>query len=120
MPDPPPCSLRVVALPARLFSRAQSRDGARVATTARGPLPPGETPDLFIQADVSTPSGVAEVVARVGDAFGGVDILIHNVGGSAAPAGGFAVLDDENWQRALDANLLAAEYVIDGGSVPTV
>lgn len=88
--------------------RALVRDGVRVATTARGPVSAGETPELFVQADVSTASGVAEVIARVTDAFGGVDILVHNVGGSSAPAGGFSVLRDEDWQRALDANLFAA------------
>lgn len=88
--------------------RALARDGFRVATTARGPLPAGETPEVFVQADVSTASGVAEVVERVGDVFGGVDVLVHNVGGSSAPAGGFSVLRDEDWQRALDANLFAA------------
>jgi NAD(P)-dependent dehydrogenase (short-subunit alcohol dehydrogenase family) len=88
--------------------RALARDGARVATTARGPLPAGETPELFVQSDVSTASGVAEVIGRVTDVFGGLDILVHNVGGSSAPAGGFSALQDEDWQRALDANLLAA------------
>ena len=39
--------------------RALARDGARVVTTARGPLPAGETPELFVQADVSTARGVA-------------------------------------------------------------
>ena len=33
---------------------------------------------------------------------------MHVVGGSSAPAGGFAVLDDEQWQRALNQNLLSA------------
>jgi len=88
--------------------RALARDGTRVATTARGPLPAGETPELFVQSDVSTASGVAEVIGRVTDAFGGLDILVHNVGGSSAPAGGFSALHDEDWQRALDANLFAA------------
>ena len=88
--------------------RALVRDGVRVATTARGPLPAGETPVLFVQADVATPIGAAEVFERVTDAFGGVDILVHNVGGSSAPAGGVSVLSDEDWQRALDANLLTA------------
>jgi NAD(P)-dependent dehydrogenase (short-subunit alcohol dehydrogenase family) len=37
-----------------------------------------------------------------------VDILVNNVGGSSAPAGGHAVLDDDEWQRALESNLLAA------------
>jgi len=34
--------------------------------------------------------------------------MVHVVGGSSAPAGGFAVLDDEVWQRELNLNLLAA------------
>jgi len=44
----------------------------------------------------------------VRDRLGGVDIIVHVVGGSSAPAGGFAVLDDREWQRALDLNLFPA------------
>ncbi len=39
---------------------------------------------------------------------GGVDILVHVAGGSGAPSGGFAVLDDGEWARAIDLNLMAA------------
>lgn len=39
------------------------------------------------------------------DRLGGIDIVVHVVGGSSAPAGGFAMLDDNEWQRALDLNL---------------
>jgi NAD(P)-dependent dehydrogenase (short-subunit alcohol dehydrogenase family) len=38
----------------------------------------------------------------------GIDIIVHVVGGSSAPAGGFAVLDDGEWYRALDLNLFPA------------
>ncbi|MDB6080138.1 MAG: short-chain dehydrogenase, partial [Akkermansiaceae bacterium] len=38
----------------------------------------------------------------------GIDILIHNVGGSSAPGGGFAALTDEIWETELNLNLLAA------------
>ena len=44
----------------------------------------------------------------VRDRLGGVDIIVHVVGGSSAPAGGFAVLDDQQWHKALDQNLFAA------------
>lgn len=88
--------------------RALVRDGIQVAATARGSLPEGETSALFVQADVSTVAGVAEVTERVNDQLGGVDILVHNVGGSSAAAGGFSVLRDEDWQRAIEANLFAA------------
>ena len=81
--------------------------GARVITTARS-LPPGGTPDRFVQADVSTRAGVDQVVKAVMDRFGGLDILIHNVGGSAAPGGGALALSDDDWQQAFDMNLFAA------------
>jgi NAD(P)-dependent dehydrogenase (short-subunit alcohol dehydrogenase family) len=48
------------------------------------------------------------VADAVRDRLGGVDIIVHVVGGLSAPAGGFAVLDDKEWQRALDLNLLSA------------
>jgi NAD(P)-dependent dehydrogenase (short-subunit alcohol dehydrogenase family) len=44
----------------------------------------------------------------VRDRLGGTDIIVHVVGGSSAPAGGFAVLDDNEWLKALDQNLFAA------------
>jgi len=44
---------------------------------------------------------------------------VHVVGGSSAPAGGFAVLDDREWQRALDLNLFAAVR-LDRGLLPAM
>jgi NAD(P)-dependent dehydrogenase (short-subunit alcohol dehydrogenase family) len=52
--------------------------------------------------------GCAAVTDAVHDRLGGIDIVAHVVGGSAAPAGGFAVLDDNEWHKALDQNLFAA------------
>jgi NAD(P)-dependent dehydrogenase (short-subunit alcohol dehydrogenase family) len=84
------------------------RGGARVATTARSPLPVGQAPTLFVQADISTAQGVGAVADGVLAQFGGLDILVNNVGGSSAPGGGALALGDEDWQQALNANLLAA------------
>src|SRR4029453_3747404 len=82
--------------------------GATVLTTARSqPRNPGPM-DHFVTADVSSVEGGPAVAAAVQDRLGGLDILVHVVGGSSAPAGGFAVLDDKEWQRALDQNLFAA------------
>jgi NAD(P)-dependent dehydrogenase (short-subunit alcohol dehydrogenase family) len=61
-----------------------------------------------VAADVSTAKGCAIVADAVRDRLDGVDIIVHVVGGSSAPAGGFAVLDDREWSRALDLNLLSA------------
>jgi NAD(P)-dependent dehydrogenase (short-subunit alcohol dehydrogenase family) len=37
-----------------------------------------------------------------------VDILVHVVGGSAAPSGGFAALTDDHWRAELELNLMPA------------
>jgi hypothetical protein len=81
--------------------------GARVLTAART-RPDGQPDDLFVAADLSTAEGCQAVAQAVGDRLGGVDIVVHVLGGSSAPAGGFAVLDDDEWRRALDTNLMPA------------
>src|SRR5882724_4337685 len=82
--------------------------GARVLTTARSrPRSLAQAED-FVVADVSRAEGCARVAQAVGERLGGIDIVVHVVGGSSAPAGGFAVLDDEQWHKALDQNLFAA------------
>ena len=83
------------------------RGGGKVMTTGRS-LPPGGTPERFVQADVSTREGIDQIVKATIDRLGGLDILIHNVGGSAAPGGGALALSDDDWQHALDTNLFAA------------
>jgi NAD(P)-dependent dehydrogenase (short-subunit alcohol dehydrogenase family) len=83
------------------------RGGGKVITTARS-LPPGGTPDRFVQADISTREGIDQVVKAMMDRLRGLDILIHNVGGSAAPGGGALALSDDDWQHAFDTNLFAA------------
>ena len=83
-------------------------EGAIVLSTAR--MAPHDLPDgaPFVAADLTTANGCATVAAAVRDRLGGIDIIVHVVGGSSAPAGGFAVLDDQEWQRALDLNLFPA------------
>ena len=95
------------------------RSGATVVTTARSA--PADLPqsDLFVAADISTPEGVAKVVSHVRDRLGGIDILVNNVGGSSAPGGGFAALTDDDWQAALNQNLLAAVR-LDRGLLPSM
>jgi NAD(P)-dependent dehydrogenase (short-subunit alcohol dehydrogenase family) len=82
--------------------------GAMVLTTAR--TRPGDLaePDWFVAADITTAHGCAVVADAVRARLGGSDMLVHVLGGSSAPAGGFAVLEDGEWQRALDLNLLPA------------
>ena len=82
--------------------------GATVLATARTApelLVPNE---LFVAADIATAEGCRTVADAALKQLGGVDIVVHVVGGSSAPGGGFAVLDDAEWPRALDQNLLPA------------
>lgn len=82
-------------------------EGAQVLTCARqasSDLPA----EQFVQADLTTPAGCAALVAAAQQRLGDVDIIVHVLGGSSAPSGGFAVLDDAQWQRELDLNLLPA------------
>jgi hypothetical protein len=81
--------------------------GATVLAMART-VPAGPPDADFVAADVTTADGCATVVDAVRDRFGGIDIVVHVVGGSSAPAGGFAVLDDREWHRALDLNVFPA------------
>jgi len=90
------------------IARRLAAGGALVATTAREAPSQDRRPEFFVQADVTRTEGVRQIVERVTKGFGGVDILIDNVGGSNAPAGGFAALSDDEWGRALDLNLLGA------------
>ena len=81
--------------------------GADVYATART-MPDGyEHPDRFIAADTSTPEGVNAVAERVSE-DGPLDILVHVVGGSSTPAGGFVAATEEHWLRELNLNLLGA------------
>jgi NAD(P)-dependent dehydrogenase (short-subunit alcohol dehydrogenase family) len=81
--------------------------GAQVLTTARN-RPENVREVDFIAADVTTAEGCSKIAQLVQAKLGGVDILVHVVGGSAAPAGGFSALDDSEWQREFDLNLLPA------------
>lgn len=40
--------------------------------------------------------------------MGGTDIIVHMLGGSSAPGGGFTALGDAEWQAELALNLLPA------------
>jgi 3-oxoacyl-[acyl-carrier protein] reductase len=61
---------------------------------------------MAVQADVSTTDGITLVVEQTIEKFGGLDILVNNVG----RAGGTDLLDtsDAEWQAALDETLFPA------------
>ncbi|MGK3919406.1 hypothetical protein ABI060_14305, partial [Enterococcus faecium] len=81
--------------------------GADVWVSARS-MPEGYAyPDRFIAADTSTKEGTDHIAAEM-HKVGGVDILVHVVGGSSTPAGGFAAVPEEQWIAELQLNFLGA------------
>jgi NAD(P)-dependent dehydrogenase (short-subunit alcohol dehydrogenase family) len=82
--------------------------GVQVIATARSaPSRPIEGV-RFLAADLSTAEGASAVAKSVLGELGGIDILINVLGGSSAPGGGFAALDDTEWSTALNQNLMPA------------
>jgi 3-oxoacyl-[acyl-carrier protein] reductase len=61
------------------------------------------------RADVSVPEQATELVDRVRHRFGSVDILVCNAAGP--PAAPFENTPPENWQAALDLNLLSTIHL---------
>jgi NAD(P)-dependent dehydrogenase (short-subunit alcohol dehydrogenase family) len=82
--------------------------GASVATTARSAPADSDLPAIFVAADLTSAAGAAKAAEAVVGSLGAPDIVVHNLGGSKAPGGGFAVLTDELWFDELNLNLLAA------------
>lgn len=81
--------------------------GARVITCAR------HKPDFpveaeFVCTDLSTQEGCTQLAMAVQEQLGGVDIIVHMLGGSSSPVGGFAALSDALWERELALNLFPA------------
>src|SRR5437016_5359699 len=66
----------------------------------------GDERVLAVQADLSSEKDVAEVVDRTIQTFGGLDILVNNVG----LARGASIVDtaDAEWQEAIDQTLFPA------------
>lgn len=82
--------------------------GAVVVTAARSSRPAGLPVHTYVQADLTRTAGIEVLVNAIRDGIGGVDVIIHTLGGSSAPGGGFAALSDDHWFEELNLNLLAA------------
>ena len=88
--------------------KALAEAGAKVVTTARS-VPDGSPEGVhYIAADITTAAGCAAVAREVLSQLGGIDIIVNVLGGSTAPGGGFAALDDQEWLKELNLNLMPA------------
>lgn len=57
------------------------------------------------QADLTDVSAIDDMMARIHKEVGGIDVLVNNAGGP--PPGPFDVLDDADWQVAVDLTLMS-------------
>ena len=82
---------------------ARSRDGlnAAVQAIAGTAAPPARL--RAVEADVSTAAGAQAVIDAAVESFGGIDILVNNVGSSKGAD--LPGTDDETWREAIDQNL---------------
>ena len=82
--------------------------GAQVIATARSVPESSIAGVTCVAADLSTTQGAAAAAQSALQRWGGIDILVNVVGGSSAPGGGFAALDDAQWAREMNLNLMPA------------
>jgi NAD(P)-dependent dehydrogenase (short-subunit alcohol dehydrogenase family) len=88
---------------AAVVARLRAAGAATTVVARHAP----EDADDFLAADITTREGADTVAGHVAK-LGGAQILAHVAGGSSAPAGGFAALNDQDWLDELQLNLLGA------------
>jgi len=85
---------------------ARGEAGLTEAMAKLREMPGGNDRVLAVQADVSTEKGVADVVIRTVETFGGLDILVNNVG--LAKGSDIVGTTDAEWREAFDQTLFPA------------
>src|SRR5262245_59414244 len=77
-------------------------NGAKLVTSARSTPRSPLAGVHYVAANIMTAEGCALVAHSALNHLGGIDIVVNVLGGSEAPAGGFAALDDEAWRNEID------------------
>ncbi|HEY8425933.1 MAG TPA: SDR family NAD(P)-dependent oxidoreductase [Limnochordales bacterium] len=101
------------------IASALGREGCRLALIARGEaglqeaarhLRAGGVDVMEVAADATDASAMERALARVGEHFGGIDVLVYNAGG----ASGERLWDttDEQWRAAFELNAVAAARAV--------
>ncbi|MCZ4125330.1 SDR family NAD(P)-dependent oxidoreductase [Streptomyces sp. H39-S7] len=89
--------------------RALAAEGVEVLGGARTIGPElSEVAAHTLEVDLTTTDGPARLVEHAVQTFGGLDILVNNVGGRTVSAQGFLDLDDEGWAKGFDLNFFSA------------
>jgi NAD(P)-dependent dehydrogenase (short-subunit alcohol dehydrogenase family) len=99
----------------RAISLCLASKGALIAVCARTESLVNETVEQIkneggmaqaVIVDATDAKSVNEAIQKVVDQFGGIDVLVNNVGG-AVKYGNFIELTNEDWQRAFDLNVMS-------------
>jgi NAD(P)-dependent dehydrogenase (short-subunit alcohol dehydrogenase family) len=112
-------------------TRALIDEGARVVAAAReGADELAKLGAIPVIADLTSPDGPVMVTEAAASAFGGLDILVNNVGAVRPRTGGFASVTAHDWTATLAVNFLAAVHITrlalpllssqGGGSIVTI
>src|ERR1700682_4948939 len=80
--------------------------GATVVVAARS-APRTPSPQVITE-DIATADGSATIAERTLAILGGVDVVVHNVGGSGVIPGSVTNLTDDDWNQAFQINLFGA------------
>jgi len=91
---------KLVAESARVIAGARDVGGELGALASREAV-------RAVSIDLSAPDGPQTLVAHA-EEFGGLDILVNNVGAIAVRLGGFASVTDDQWLSSLNLNFMAA------------
>ena len=97
------------------ITRTLLDEGARVVAASRARTPELDGLDgelVHVPVDLMDPDGPAHVIATAAEAFGGIDVLVNNVGGPppgiSLPRGSFFDASDDDWRAMFELNLFAA------------
>lgn len=94
-------------------TEAFAAEGARVVAGARessselAALSAGAEVAVVL-GDLASTAGCEALVAEAEDRFGGVDVLVTNVGGVRPRTDGFGAVTDDDWRWSWELNLLSA------------
>lgn len=101
----------------RAIALGLGAEGCRVAIAARGEAALAAVADEVRQAggeaqavpgDLTLPGSAERLIARAAEAFGGLDILVNNLGGSAPANKPFMETEPKDWRGVVALNLYPA------------
>ena len=94
-------------------AEALVREGASVAvgsrnTSAELDALADDSEMIIVLDDLTTTTGCQTLIDQTVARFGGIDLLVNNVGGVHPRTDGFVAVSDDDWQWALEVNLMSA------------